>query len=286
VSKRRPVSEEDAALFRDAAGDVREIPQDREPVYRRRPEARPRPRLEERPPGASRDTPAPSIRAPEREGEQLFVRPGLQQKLVRRLRRGQIPIAAETDLHGMRIREAHALLEREIPDVLVTDLGLGDGSGNSLIRKVTRADPKALAMVITVFGDERSLVESIEAGATGYLLKSSPFSEIAPAILDLVRGGSPISAPIARYLLRRFRPSSSPVAGETVDDSPAPPLTGREAEVLRLAAKGFQFGEIAEALGISSHTVTTHIRHIYRKLDVHSRGAAVHEAVSRGIIDL
>jgi len=182
--------------------------------------------------------------------------------------------------------EAHALLEREIPDVLVTDLGLGDGSGNSLIRKVTRADPKALAMVITVFGDERSLVESIEAGATGYLLKSSPFSEIAPAILDLVRGGSPISAPIARYLLRRFRPSSSPVAGETVDDSPAPPLTGREAEVLRLAAKGFQFGEIAEALGISSHTVTTHIRHIYRKLDVHSRGAAVHEAVSRGIIDL
>jgi len=143
VSKRRPVSEEDAALFRDAAGDVREIPQDREPVYRRRPKARPRPRLEERPPAASRDTPAPSIRAPEREGEQLFVRPGLQQKLVRRLRRGQIPIAAETDLHGMRIREAHALLEDFLRDCrnqgircvrVIHGKGLGSREGRAVLK--------------------------------------------------------------------------------------------------------------------------------------------------------
>jgi DNA-binding NarL/FixJ family response regulator len=186
--------------------------------------------------------------------------------------------------------EARAMLAVEIPDVLVTDLGLEDGSGNSLIREVTRAEPKALAMVITVFGDERSLVESIEAGATGYLLKSTPFSEIAPAILELLRGGSPISAPIARYLLRRFSRPASPAKGEVAEVAAAadvaPPLSGREAEVLQLVAKGFQFSEIAELLGISSHTVTTHIRHIYRKLDVHSRGAAVHEAMSRGIIDL
>jgi DNA-binding NarL/FixJ family response regulator len=186
--------------------------------------------------------------------------------------------------------EARAMLALEIPDVLVTDLGLADGSGNSLIREVTRAEPKTLAMVITVFGDERSLVEAIEAGATGYLLKSTPFSEIATAILELLRGGSPISASIARYLLRRFKGPSSPTKGEAAEVAPAAgvasPLTGREMEVLRLVAKGFQFSEIAELLGISSHTVTTHVRHIYRKLDVHSRGAAVHEAMSRGIIDL
>jgi DNA-binding NarL/FixJ family response regulator len=186
--------------------------------------------------------------------------------------------------------EARAMLAVEQPDVLVTDLGLGDGSGNSLIREVTRADPKTLAMVITVFGDERSLVEAIEAGATGYLLKSTPSSEIATAILELLRGGSPISAPIARYLLRRFKRPASPVGAEAEEVAAsagaAPPLTGREVEVLRLVAKGFQFSEIAELLEISAHTVTTHIRHIYRKLDVHSRGAAVHEAMSRGIIDI
>ena len=186
--------------------------------------------------------------------------------------------------------EARAMLALEVPDVLVTDLGLTDGSGNSLIREVTRADSKALAMVITVFGDERSLVEAIEAGAMGYLLKSTPFSEIATAILELLRGGSPISAPIARHLLRRFERPVSPAGPETADvvapADAAPPLTGREIEVLRLVAKGFQFSEIAELLEISAHTVTSHIRHIYRKLDVHSRGAAVHEAMSQGIIDL
>ena len=184
--------------------------------------------------------------------------------------------------------EARALLEDEIPDVLVTDLGLPDGSGNALIREVTRAEPPGLAMVITVFGDERSLVEAIEAGATGYLLKSSPISEVADAVLQLLSGGSPISAPIARYLLRHFQPASArgEAQAERAVSTNAPQLTAREMDVLRLVAKGFQFPEIGKILGVTTHTVTSHVRHVYRKLDVHSRGAAVHEAISLGIIRL
>jgi DNA-binding NarL/FixJ family response regulator len=184
--------------------------------------------------------------------------------------------------------EARAMIQREVPAVLVTDLELPDGSGNSLIRELSIAHPEALAMVITVFGDEQSLVAAIEAGATGYLLKSTPIDEVADAILDLLAGGSPISAPIARHLLRRYQQSAgkgSP-GGGAAREGGAPHFTGRELEVLRLVAKGFHYGEIAGLLEISSHTVTTHVRHIYRKLGVHSRGAAVHEAVSRGIIDL
>ena len=187
-------------------------------------------------------------------------------------------------------REARSMLANEIPDVLVTDLGLPDENGNALIREVTRAEPPVLAMVITVFADEHSLIEAIESGAKGYLLKSTPVSEVAEAVLHLLKGGSPISAPIASYLLRRFQPSPSKGGAaaevEAGGGTAAPQLTQRQIDVLRLVAKGFQFAEIAEALGISEHTVTTHVRHIYGKLDVHSRGAAVHEAISLGIIDI
>ena len=111
MSKKRPVSEEDAALFRNAAGDVRVLEDDRVPVYRRRPRAQPKARTRKAAPDANEAASTRSIRAGERDGEQLFVRPGLQQKHVRRLRRGQMAIEAEADLHGMRIREAEVLLK-------------------------------------------------------------------------------------------------------------------------------------------------------------------------------
>lgn len=144
MSKKRPVSEEDAALFRDAAGDVRAIDDDREPVYRRRPKAQPRARPASRSTSSGAE-PAPgnSIRSPEKENEQLFVRAGLQQKQLRRLRRGQIPIAAEADLHGMRIREAQLLLEEFLRDCrdrnyrcvrVIHGKGLGSRGGHAVLK--------------------------------------------------------------------------------------------------------------------------------------------------------
>ncbi len=103
-------------MFRDAAGDVRVIEDNRVPAHRHRPKPRPKTGAGSRRPEAREENPANSISAPERDGEQLFVRPGLQQKQVRRLRRGQIPIAAEADLHGTRIHQARALLDEFLRD--------------------------------------------------------------------------------------------------------------------------------------------------------------------------
>ena len=144
MSKKRPVSEEDAALFRDAAGDVRAIDGDREPVYRRRPKPQPRARPASGSTSANTEqAPGTSIRSPEKENEQLFVRAGLQQKQLRRLRRGQIPVAAEADLHGMRIREAQLLLAEFLRDCrernhrcvrVIHGKGLGSRGGHAVLK--------------------------------------------------------------------------------------------------------------------------------------------------------
>ncbi len=144
MSKKRPVSDEDAALFRDAAGAVRTMLDDREPVHRRRPKARPRLQSDSSTTSASAEqTPADSIRSPQKHSEQLFVRAGLQQKQVRRLRRGQMPIAAEADLHGMRIREAQPLLEEFLRDCrdrnyrcvrVIHGKGLGSQGGHAVLK--------------------------------------------------------------------------------------------------------------------------------------------------------
>ena len=144
MSKKGPVSEEDAALFRDAAGDVRAVDNDREPVYRSRPKAQPRARPAAKTISADTgQTPGSSIRAPQKESEQLFVRAGLQQKQIRRLRRGQMPIAAEADLHGMRILEAQLLLEDFLRDArarnyrcvrVIHGKGLGSRGGHAVLK--------------------------------------------------------------------------------------------------------------------------------------------------------
>jgi DNA-binding NarL/FixJ family response regulator len=182
-----------------------------------------------------------------------------------------------------------AALRATRPEVLLVDLGLPDQSGVRLIRAARQICDATQSMVITVFADEKHVMEAIEAGARGYLLKDGSAAYVARSILQLLSGGSPISAPIARYLLRRFQAEGAEGEGKAAAATQAPPspgLTPREHEVLRLLAKGFTYDEIADVLGISSHTVTTHVRHIYRKLEVGSRGQAVYEAASLGLIDL
>ena len=177
--------------------------------------------------------------------------------------------------------EARALFRRVVPAVLITDLGLPDGSGIDLIREIRAAHPDVLAMVITVFGDESHVVAAIEAGAMGYLLKDGTADYIGTSILEMISGGSPISPPIARHLLRRFGPTDPPAV-----EAPSPGLSERESQVLTLIVKGFSYAEIAGLLGVSAHTVTTHVRGIYRKLEVHSRGEAVYEALAMGLVKI
>lgn len=139
-----------------------------------------------------------------------------------------------------------------------------------------------------MFADDEHVLGSIEAGATGYLLKDASAARIAAAIHEVHAGGSPISPSIARRVLARFRggPAAAAVAGPAVAVAPAEPspLSERETELLRLIAKGFSFDAVAEPLSISPHTVVTHVKNIYRKLAVHSRGEAVHEARQMGLL--
>jgi DNA-binding NarL/FixJ family response regulator len=170
---------------------------------------------------------------------------------------------------------------RHVPDVMLVDIGLPDGNGVDLIREAQRVAARTRAMVITVFADEGHVMDAIRAGAKGYLLKDGSADYIGHAIEDLIAGGSPISPSIARYLLRSFQEAPEPAARDE-----APLLTGRELEILTLVAKGFSVAEVGEMLAIAPRTVTTHVQHIYKKLEVSSRSEAVFEAVNLGLIDL
>ncbi len=182
------------------------------------------------------------------------------------------------------VASAREAIQRGNFDVALVDLGLPDGNGIELIREIARTRPETDVMVVTVFGDEAHVLASIEAGATGYLLKRSLNDTLGATVRELRAGGSPISPVIARQLLHRFKrgtPELSQPAAAVVDDSG---LSEREREVLLFIAKGFTVGEIANMLHLSAHTVATHVKHIYRKLAVHSRTEAVFEAGRMGLL--
>ena len=165
------------------------------------------------------------------------------------------------------------------PDVLLVDLGLPDMSGLEVIRACARLHPHCDIMVISVFGDERHVLQSIEAGATGYLLKDALPDDLIAQIRSIHAGGSPISPVIARQLLNRNKQ-----AHDTGGEPLAEPLSERERDVLELVAKGYTFVEIAGLLQVSPHTVMTYVKRTYRKLHVGSKTEAVYEARKMGLL--
>jgi len=181
--------------------------------------------------------------------------------------------------------EARTRLAGQPADVLIVDLGLPDGSGVDVIREAHARWPACAIMVATTFADERHVIASIEAGASGYLLKDSPLPTIAEDIRVLHAGGSPISPRIARQVLMRFRPDERPAQeAETVERSGVPSLSEREKETLQLITRGFSFDEIAGLMGVSRNTVLTFVRRIYAKLEVRSKTEAVFEARAHGLL--
>lgn len=191
-----------------------------------------------------------------------------------------IRAAADLKLMGEAddLSEGLRLLDLIQPDVLLVDIGLPSGSGLELIRHAAKQSPQCNVMVITVFAAEQLVLDCIEAGATGYLLKGSSPQDIAAQIRSLVAGGSPISPTIARRLLRRF-------TGQRNSDEAAPTLSTQEQTVLSMSAKGYSYDEIARLLKLSRHTVETYVKRIYRKLHVHSKTAAVYEGRKLGLVD-
>ena len=173
-------------------------------------------------------------------------------------------------------------------DVLLTDLGLPDGSGLEAIRHAMTRNPACEVLVISMFGDEENVLASIEAGALGYIHKDSTPHDIAQTILDMKAGGSPISPMIARRVLAKYRgfrdestPAAQPAATTTASGRP---LSPREQEVLELIARGFSYAEIARLKAVSVYTVQSHIKNLYGKLAVSSKSEAVYEATQMGLL--
>jgi DNA-binding NarL/FixJ family response regulator len=176
--------------------------------------------------------------------------------------------------------QAMAALEAHKPDVLLVDLGLPDANGITVIQRAHALHPECDIMVVTVFGDQRNVLASIEAGATGYLLKDDTQESFVSRIIELREGGSPITPIIARQLLRRLLPTPS----DPSDEATPSMLSPREAEVLNLLSRGFAYQEIATLLQVSPHTIGTYVKRLYEKLQVSSRGEAIFEAQRMGLL--
>jgi DNA-binding NarL/FixJ family response regulator len=195
--------------------------------------------------------------------------------------------AADMELAGVAGTREQGLLMLHGPaaDVLLVDLGLPDGSGIDVIAVAQTLWPRCESMVATTFGDEAHVLQSIEAGACGYLLKDSSPARMLEEIRNLRAGGSPISPLIARQVLKRFRgrngvaAAPAPLAGEEHSA-----LSVREQQTLEYVTKGFTYDEVAGLLGVSRHTVQTFVRRIYAKLEVSSKVEAIYEARKRGLL--
>jgi DNA-binding NarL/FixJ family response regulator len=194
-----------------------------------------------------------------------------------------IAAAADVDIAWIanNVETARPLIDAGGFDVLLCDLGLPDGDGVKLIKQAATKDPTTDIIVVTIFANQSKVLDSIKAGARGYLLKDDKLDDCVMSIRQIREGGSPISPIIARQLLRQLTPQRGADQIALEEN-----LSDREVEVLNMLARGFAYSEIAKLLSLSQQTIPTYVKRIYRKLEVHSRSEAVYEAANRGIIDV
>ncbi|MEU0255339.1 response regulator transcription factor [Streptomyces sp. NPDC006184] len=161
------------------------------------------------------------------------------------------------------------------PDVILMDLRMPGGSGVDAIRELARRGSRARVLVLTTYDTDSDTLPAIEAGATGYLLKDAPREELFTAVRAAAEGRTVLSPAVASRLVHAVRSQRRPGAE---------PLSAREREVLALVARGTSNREIARELFISEATVKTHLTHLYAKLGVNDRAAAVAVGYDRGLL--
>ena len=164
--------------------------------------------------------------------------------------------------------EALRTIPQALPEVVLMDINLPGRSGIECVRQLKEQLPQLQIVMLTIEADSQRVFESLAAGATGYLVKSTSPAAILAAIEEVHRGGSPMSSQIARMLVQSFHRPAAP-------SEMAHNLTAREEEIQGFVAKGYRTKEVAEALAISALTVEAHLRNIYDKFHVRSRAAAV-----------
>lgn len=168
------------------------------------------------------------------------------------------------------------LILRNSPDLSLIDLRLPDGTGLDFLRRLRFLSPSTRCIVITALGDDSNVIAALAAGAEGYLLKDQPDAQIHAQLSSLSEGVPAISPSIARRIANHFT-LTGPASQQ--DE----PLSPRESEVLSLIARGYRNIDVATTLDISTHTVSTHIKSIYRKLSICSRAEASWHATRLGI---
>jgi len=180
------------------------------------------------------------------------------------------------------LTEARSLLDRDA-DIFILDLGLPDGSGIELIEEIrARGGRQPKILVLSVLGDQDTVLAAVLAGADGYLLKDVDSLDIGQQAADALTGGAPLSPSIAAYVLRHLRRQEGRAKAEEAEAV----LSPREVELLQLLARGYSNKAAAAEFGISPHTIGDHVKSIYRKLRVTNRGEAMVQAFRSGLLHL
>jgi DNA-binding NarL/FixJ family response regulator len=175
------------------------------------------------------------------------------------------------------MEEALRQLAKELPDVVLVDLGLPGMSGVDGIRELRQLYPQLHLLVLTVYSDDERIFEAICAGGCGYLLKKTPPARLLESIAEVAAGGAPMSPEVARRVVELFRAIRPP---ERADYH----LTPHEIRLLQLLVDGRNRKSAAAELGVSVHGISFHLRQIYEKLQVHSRSEAVAKALRDRLI--
>ena len=176
------------------------------------------------------------------------------------------------------MEDALARLPGNIPDVLLSDIGLPGMNGIDGIRILKERYPQMQILMLTVYDDDDRIFDALCAGASGYLLKRTPPAKLLENIREAMSGGSPVSPEVATRVIKFFREFHNP-------DREDYALTPHETRLLKLLTEGYNYQTAAEKLGVSYNTIKFHVRHIFDKLQVHSKSEAVAKALRDRLVD-
>ncbi|MCZ2268801.1 MAG: response regulator transcription factor [Ignavibacteriales bacterium] len=166
--------------------------------------------------------------------------------------------------------------EELVPDIILLDIGLPGLSGIELIPELRKLSPTSKIIIITIHDEDENIFKAICAGASGYLLKDLSSDKIIESISEVLNGGAPMNSHIAKKVLNMFRDQNVKSAGYD--------LSEREREILSFLVEGLSKKQIGEKIFLSHHTVDSHLRNIYAKLEVHSRSSAISKAIKEKLL--